>query len=241
MNKKKTRFFIGLAGLVAILGVAALVLVFRLTSAQGEKAEEQIATPTPMAVAQEALQPTLEPNLVEPQVVDPAIQSLRDELLNPDLSAEARKSVEEKLEMAERMALEQASGASQERIEKAAPDFPSELPEVFKVLEFEEGIFEGSEGMIRPSVAQIINVWQGMVKGHLWQVFAGSPADRSDLGALYIFIENPAEMKRTMETVIAPGATGRLRILAVEEGVMTLETLDGKQLFFDLETRQFHE
>lgn len=219
---KKYRTIFGILILIGLIELIALLLVWEMPSKLIARTGMTTSTPAPTSP-------------------DPKIQALQVELNRPQLSDFARESLQEKIKMAELQATEQAVGAGQPRNEKVAPPLAPASSEMLLAQQVPEGIFEGSEGMVSPSVAQISNVWQGTYQGYMWQVFAGSPADRSDLGILMIYIENPVEQKRSLEVVQAPGNPGKLRIMEVKDAVITLQTIDGIQLFFNMETKKFQE
>lgn len=219
---KKHRLLFGLLFLAGLIEMIALGIVLGSPAKLAAKAVQATSTPAPTSL-------------------DPGIQALQAELNRSTLSNFAREGVEEKISMAQRLATAQAIGASQPRDEKIAPTLAPAPVELLLAQLPQEGIFEGSEGIISPSVAQITNVWQGTFHGYVWQVFAGSPADRSDLGILMIFQEDPVMGKRTFEVIQAPGTPGKLRIVEVQDNLITLQTIDDNPLVFDLETKKFQE
>jgi hypothetical protein len=226
MDVKNVKGILSLLALVLLLGIAVFFLV-RGTSAAGGGGDGGSSSPNPM--------PT---NL--PTVVDPRVQELRNELDNKALDKAARESIEEKLKMAERIAAERFAGAAQPRDEKTAPALPpGPLLSAEEALNVPEGIFEGSQGLIRPSMAQINNGWQGVRSGEVWQVFAGALADDAAQGLVIIFRENPEKMNRTLLEIQAPGKTGSLSILSVKDHLMVLQTGSGSQLTLNLDTLSF--
>lgn len=229
VTKYTVRWVIIAATIVCTLfGMLGLGITWRNSSAEGLVPNQDLPGITPQS-----------PNAIE----DPLVQSLTKDLDDPRLSDIARSGVEEKIEIASRMATEQAAGASQPQTTKVAPTLEPGGAGFLNLHEYKEGIFDGSEGMIRPSTAQIVNGWQGMYEGHLNQVFAGASAEQSETGILIVFVEDPTTMSRDMKMVSAPGETGKLTIIAVdkENGKITLETLDGKTLYFNFDTSTFQE
>ena len=219
----KYRNLLILLGVAVILG-AAVLLITRTTIAARSAAEQRAAVFT-----------------ITPFPNNPLIQELQVELRDKGLTKPARESVLEKLTMAERLAADQAAGASRERKEKEAPLLPPSASLMNDALNVPEKVFSGSQGMIRPSMAQISNCWQGVRDGKVVQVFAGSLPDLSRQGILVIFQEDPEQMKRTMNIVQAPGKTGMLRILSVRGNVVTLQAEDISKLIFSLETMEFRK
>jgi hypothetical protein len=218
----KYRILIGL--FVLLIVVEAVILIANWRSLLGWGiAVSGIATPTPV-----------------PLSIDPQIRALEERLKDNSLSQEAREGVIEKLTMAQRMATQQAAGASAERKEKKAPPLPtSSAAQLINPLNMPDQILEGSQGMIQPTTAQISNCWQGVRNGKAWEIFAGALVDDPQQGVLLIFADDPAKISRAMQIVKAPGKNGVLRILTADAKVMTLETADGSKLRFSLETMEF--
>jgi hypothetical protein len=208
-----------IAGLITIVMVFGLVVVVLL---QGTNAS---GTPT--------LQETT------PDMENEEIARLRRLLAKDDLSAEDRRGLEEKLEMAERMAAEQAA-PRQPRSTKIAP--PQSFSAQYNEQEpaFTEGIFEGSEGLIRPSLADIANLWQGSRNGKQMQVFAGAFSENlGGEGVIIVMDLLPDKPIGTMTNYPAPDGTGPLRIVEVGESEVVLQTVSGDRLIFDLTSRSF--
>lgn len=209
-----------LLGLAVLIGVASF-FVTQTTNASRDYAEFRLAL------------------LATPFPDNPAIMELQADLQNNSLSKPAQSSVLEKLAMAERMAAEQAVGASQAQRLKEPPELPPSASLVMNALDVPEGIYEGSQGFFRPSFAEISNCWQGVYDGKVVQIFAGSQPDQGASGMLIIFQEDPKLMKRTMTILPAPTDTGLLRIASVKDGKITLQTADKSKLYFNLETMEF--
>ena len=216
MNEKK-RWINGFVLLAVIAGAAALAMSCA-NPAAGLRAEPA-ATPAPADDAQ--------------------IVQLKTALESGKLSEPARRSLQEKLAMAERMQAEQAAGAQLPRREKAAPPLPQaaapNLPEPLQ-----EGIFDGSQGLVRPSSADILNVWQGARNGNVFQVFAGSlPGDPSQ--GILLVVQIAPDMKRKTTWLRPPGQPGALRITAAGGPLLTLAGQDGSTLTFNLDTLSFED
>jgi len=177
--------------------------------------------------------------LSTPYPDDPAIQELLGELQNQDLSKPAQESVLEKLVMAERMASEQAAGARQAKQEKEPPDLPPSASLMNNAWNVPEGIYEGSQGLIRPSMADISNCWQGVRNGKIIQLFAGAYPDQSDVGILIVYEEHPEQMNRTMKIIPTQTRSGKLSIVSVREDEVTLKAADKTKLVFSLKTMEF--
>ncbi len=137
--------------------------------------------------------------------------------------------------MTERMASEKVNGEEQEQKEKVPPPLPASASLVMDALDVKEGIFEGSQGMIRPSMADISNCWQGVRGEKILQVFAGSLSDQTGQAVVIIFQENPDQMNYTATIMPIPGVKGMLRIVSVKDEKMTLKAEDKSKVIFDLE------
>jgi hypothetical protein len=169
----------------------------------------------------------------------PPTDRMQQQLLNPQLDAASRESLMGKIEMAERVEQEQRAGET-----APAPKVASEVslqPEAKSLPEIESGIFPGSEGMIRPSQAQINNYWQGSVDGQSVMVFAGAAADNPNQGLVVVVTASldPNVSDIYFVTVLAPGETGTLRVVDESDGLITLETPNGTKLMFNLSEKTF--
>ncbi len=164
---------------------------------------------------------------------------LQSVLQNDSLSPEVRGSVEEKLAMAERMAVEQAQGQVTHgpKVLTPLPTQPAAL--ITTVHPIEEGIFEGSAGLIRPSMLNVVNGWQGLWNGSVIQVFAGASPLNSNQGIFLWVAMNQDGSGRKMKMLNAPDQSGALRIKSVENGFVSLDSEGGDPLVFDLNTQSF--
>lgn len=180
----------------------------------------------------------------EPDYEENHVQELRTLLNSGQLSDAGRESLQAKLEMAERMAAERQAARnalqagprekviSEEMRVFSAPEQPQPAP---------EGIFEGSEGLVRPSLAQINNTWQAERSGSLYQVFAGSLPDQPEQGLLIVSQIAPDRPVGEREVYLAPSNAGSLRILSVDGQTLRLEGASGMKLSFDLDSRTYQE
>ena len=218
MKRKNPHQFVGLAA--AVIGLLALLAILALN----------------LSAAQSMPQPQAGPADTDPQVL-----KLKSQLKRDDLSPETRAMLDEKRIMAERMALERID-PDPRPVEERGPKVAPPLAEPLLAAPVEplwEGIFEGSEGMVRPSVAQIQNGWQGSRGGSVFQVFVGATAQEPARGVLLgaqIANDQPAAAR---DTYLAPDGAASLRILEVDENGLLLETDTENRLYFDLATRQF--
>jgi hypothetical protein len=225
--RKYRIILIGVLGGIILLA-AVLLLISRLGHKNGAIAVS--GAPSPTAVATSLPTPAS----------NPQIMGLEDTLRDNSLSKEAREAVVEKLNMAKRMAAEQAAGASQEKKEKQSPAIaPTAAAQLLQPTVVPDQLFEGSQGMIRPSMAQISNCWQGTRNGSVWEIYAGALANHPEQGALFVFTNNAERMTRAMRIIKGPAKSGLLRILSVDGVNVTLQTADGTKLKFSLKTLKF--
>jgi len=181
------------------------------------------------------------PNVqVTPPSEDAQVQKIREQLRQDGLSDEGRQSLEEKLQIAERSAAQQAEGSAAKRSVKNPP-LPAAASMEQPEDEFIEGIFEGSQGLVRPSQADIINVWQGQHNGEFHQVFAGSSVEPPGRGLLIVVTLDDDRPTGQRQLYLAPEGAAVLRIIEVDAGRLLLETDSGARLSFDLSTREFVE
>lgn len=178
---------------------------------------------------------------LQPQAQDSAeealIHKLQEQLKSEELSVEGRSSLEEKLALAQRSATQQAASGAARRSEKNPP--PPEAAVMEMNSEISEGIFEGSQGLVRPGEAEISNLWQGAYNGTVYQVFAGATADQPARGLLMVAVLDEDRPTGTRQIYLASQETARLRIIAVVDGKVLVETDSGMQFSFNLDTRIF--
>lgn len=193
-----------------------------------------------LAVGRDAAQsmPPVQPTL---PAADPQVSKLELLLQRTDLSEETRQDLDEKRMMAERMALESIDPDPrpvEERGPKVAPALAEPLA-LEPAQPLWEGRFEGSEGMVRPGTARINNGWQGTSGGAAYQVFAGSTPLDPPRGLLLVAQLNEDLPTAQREVYLAPEGTLSLKIVALRDNLLLLETDTNHRLYFDLVTRQF--
>ena len=168
------------------------------------------------------------------------IASLEDEIktyremLNGALDEQTRRSIEEKLAMAERVATEQAKG-------QPAPKNPDQTPELIPVKDpiFQPGIFEGQAGEFKPSQAKIQNRWQGIVNGDYVIVFAGSLGSDSEQGIIYVQQISSNKRSTTWTSYPTPERRGSVRIVQAEIFRLVLDTGNGNTFYFDVPAQRY--
>lgn len=216
-----------IAGVGILLVAAVIALSWALIpTTGGVKNAKAALSPTPGGGSQQ----------------DALITKLSADLQNPDLDPTVRASLQEKLDIAQSMQSQQLSPAGS-RGPKEAPVRPenSLLPQAQAIQVTEDEIIEGSEGVVEAWVAEIQNLWQGERDGIFYQVLAGADAEDLQQGVL-IFIEiHPGLISRTQSTILAPGKTGALRILSIEDSRLKLVDQQENHLTFDIQKREFVE
>jgi len=170
----------------------------------------------------------------------PPSERMQQQLLDPRLDAAARESLMEKIEMAKNSEQQQSAAETIAPAPKQAPDFAGDA--LMKALpQVESGIFPGPEAMIRPSLVQVSNFWQGVRDGQIVMAFAGAQSENPRQGLVVIATTSldPSVGDIQFETFLAPGETGSLRVVEEKNGVLALEARDGARLSFDLGAKSF--
>lgn len=168
------------------------------------------------------------------------IESLRTASQLPAVSAAAQASLQEKLEIAERLeAARLSSGETYaEKFEGAALGLNS-IPVASLSLENGEEIIEGSEALVRPSMASVVNLWRGVVNDLPLQVLAGSLPEQPEQG-LVIALEPSSEPGQVeMKFYLSPDLNGALRIIERQDSRLVMQAASGKTVYFDLVNKQF--
>lgn len=173
------------------------------------------------------------------QTPDEGVTRLYELDQSAGLSEDAARSVDEKLAMAERMAAEQADAAQVHTTKVPLPESAFEPAPALADVEIMDEIFEGSEGLVRPSQAAILNGWQGQRDETLYQVLAGASALNAKQGLLYVMESRLGDTGPSITVYEAPEMTGALRITAVEGNLLIMTAEDGSIWTFDLTARSF--
>lgn len=236
MKPKIRNILIAVLALVVLTG-AAVWMFNRNRPSVPNTAPEEGAAPQEGAAPEEESPLQAQPT---PGVEEQHIQELREMLQRTSLSEEARSSVQEKLEMAERLAAQRASARANPALMQGDKD-PGPAASFMQMPEqpLEEGIFEGSQGLIRPSVADVANVWQGERSGVVYQVFAGSTVEENPRGLVIVVAMAPDRPAGERQFYTSPDEPARLRIVEVQDQRLLLEDEQGRRSFFSLESRIF--
>jgi hypothetical protein len=162
-------------------------------------------------------------------------QALQQSLQNPNLSADARRSLQEKLDLAVRTV---------EPVTPASKDRPNQLQQAGEanspLLDTSETIVEGSEGLVRPSEAAIANVWSGVLNDRYVQVLAGSFPENPEQGLVIVISLANGSAFAERQVLYGPSYTGQLRIVERIGDDLILKAVNGQTLRFDLLTLQLH-
>jgi hypothetical protein len=110
---------------------------------------------------------------------------------------------------------------------------PAEQP-----VEIQEGIYEGSGGLLRPWEADIRNTWEGFRGGQPLRILAGAPVDDANAGLVLIIDPVTAGEQAGLHGYTASGS-GPLRIVSVKDTQVFLQKEDGTAVIFDLVKRTF--
>jgi hypothetical protein len=110
---------------------------------------------------------------------------------------------------------------------------PAEQP-----VEIQEGIYEGSGGLVRAWEADIRNTWEGNRGGQPLRILAGAPVDDVSTGLVIVIDPVTAGETAGLHRYTSPGS-GPLRITSVQDTQVTLQQEDGTVVIFDLVKRAF--
>lgn len=162
------------------------------------------------------------------------IAFLEEQLRNPNLDQQTRDSLQEKLDMAVRIATLQAAtpapGVQMQALPAVGGDF--EIP-------FNSGIFPGDEGLFKPSQALIENYWQEKVGEEYLQVFAGASGENPQQGLVIVVITQADLVNSTTEFHPSAEQSGSLHITEATPELVRMENQDGQAFCFKLVERSF--
>jgi hypothetical protein len=151
---------------------------------------------------------------------------LQEQLESKTLDAQTRKSLEEKLSMAE-LGIEERTLVGETVY---AQGMPVPTPPASRAeIAFKTGILEGGEDILPPSEAVLINRWQGIVGQEYWQVFAGANGSDSTQGIVVRVITSQNRLDSQIDLVKIPPGYGALRVVSGNQIELKLVTESGKQ------------
>jgi hypothetical protein len=165
--------------------------------------------------------------------VQDEIEQLQNTLASVQLSTQMQSSLEEKLEMFERIAY-QIEASRQNTASKASLTSTT----LFENTDppFLTGIIQG--GMIAglPYGVTINNTWQTVTDNGYVQVAAGSSVDDPNQGALYILLTALSKTEAQLTLVPAPENSGSFTILEGEYPELLIQSENGSTYLLDLTT-----
>ncbi|MCJ7625041.1 MAG: hypothetical protein MUO76_16195 [Anaerolineaceae bacterium] len=171
-----------------------------------------------------------------PSIDDETVVYYQTVLAGEDLDEGMRRSLEEKLRMAQWIATQRANSMiinpDQAVDSVAEPRFVSDPV-------FQEGIFDGDEGIFRPEQAVIQNYWQGELENSYLQVFAGALGSDADQGIVYILETTSDRLQTDFELYLAPQKSGSLQIIGESDFKLILLCEDQTEIIFDILKREF--
>ncbi len=161
---------------------------------------------------------------------DTEAERLRAQLESKTLDAQARKSLEEKLGMAE-LALEERELVGETVY---AQGMPVPTPPAGRAeIAFQTGILQGGEDILPPSEAVFVNRWQGQVGQEYWQVLAGANGSDRSQGIVVRVITSHDRLNSEFNKVKAPLGDGALTIISGDETQLLLQSESGRQYKFN--------
>jgi hypothetical protein len=161
------------------------------------------------------------------------IAQYRQSLLSGDIDEQTRLSIQEKLDIAIRIATQIAESSAVQPLGNAPTLIMMTDPPV------PMGIFEGDEGIFRPDEVIINNYWQNVIGDEIIQVFAGSSGGESGVGIVIVAVTS-ADRMQTVFDKFSPGLTfGSLRIVSEQGGIIRLISTNGVELFFNVGNKKF--
>jgi len=157
---------------------------------------------------------------------DAEAERLRAQLESKTLDTQVRKSLEEKLGMAE-LALEERELVGEMVY---AQGMPVPTPPAGRAeIAFQTGILQGGEDILPPSEAVFLNRWQGKVGQEYWQVFAGANGSDSSQGIVVRVITSNDRLNSEFDKVKAPPGDGALTIISGDQTQLLLQSETGRQ------------
>jgi hypothetical protein len=172
------------------------------------------------------------------QTVTPPERLVNQErLIDPNLDVQSRASLAEKLELQQRLEENRKAGEVAPAPKNITPEFSGAGMKGIAETPM-SGIFPGSDGMVRPEEAEIINYWAGSFEGSGWTVLAGSMPQDPTRGVV-IVLKNDGFSLTDYQFVAAPDGVEQLRVVSADNGTILLEDRQGKKVKFSLPSMRF--
>lgn len=167
------------------------------------------------------------------------LEQFQTRLLNPAVDQPGREALIEKIEIQNREDALQKSGEENPASKTNAPEVASS--KVQTELSVETGIFEGSEGMVRPEQGNIQNYWRGIVDGKIVMLMAGAKAGDDTIGLVVVITasSDPVDNQVAIDYIPALVRSGSLRVVSVKNNIANLQTFRGEILHFDVKKHEF--
>lgn len=171
------------------------------------------------------------------------INGLQEMLAKDNLSAEDRANLQQKLEMLQRLESQRQANSQHNGPKPTGPNVPpNQSPQLLTVNRMpEEGIFEGSGGLVHPWQANVVNFWQKTIDSKTYQVLAGSQPDDTSQGILIVMVSQNKGLGREQQIYLPPEKTGALHITSVSGMMLSLLDESGVTWVFNLNTRDFQK
>ncbi|HMN62583.1 MAG TPA: hypothetical protein PJ988_19620 [Anaerolinea sp.] len=159
-------------------------------------------------------------------------------MFDPNLDPQSRESLSEKIAIQTRTAADQAAGEANPAPKDKVPPLPAQPQQAVAGPQAQVGIFNGSEGMVKPEQAQINNYWQGEIDGKPTMVLAGAEPQDSAKG-LVIVVTSDGFSVTGFHIIPAPEGVSSLKAVDYTPQTLFLEDANGNRLTFDLKTQAF--
>lgn len=163
------------------------------------------------------------------RVVPPVSQ---ERLFDPNLDVASRAALSEKLEMQKRSEADRAFGANAPADKANLAALPN--PGIKDMAaQPESGIFPGSDGMVRPEEADILNYWVGSQAGQALIVMAGSEPGAPERGLVIVMVNDGFSLTG-YQRIAAPDGVQALKVIEQEGSLLVMEDSTMRQVRFDL-------
>ncbi len=208
-------------GIILLLAFAGMVFLSRwIQGTPADQTAKSFATATAVAPIREAGN----------------IQQMKESLFDPALDVSMRENLTEKIELAQKAQQAAMESAASPAL-KEAPALPRfSMSSLMGDWQSASGIYEGSDGLVRPEDAAISNYWQGVVAGKGMAVLAGADASDPSQSVLVVLTTELPDGTSTYQRILLPEKAGKIRIIRADFPRLTLQSAEGRQWIFNVET-----
>lgn len=226
----------------------SLIVTMGVLCACGQPQDLSIAPGSPLPTNEQHASTTRRQPTPQPEYPDTGYwqgeqeleQRLLNDLADPRLRPDVRRSLEEKLDMLRRKVAQQATAMAQPPAPKPNPDLarPTMLPEHL-LPQPSLGIIESTEDVQEWGII-VRNRWQewySKEERHVLMAFAG--AEQHDPSQGLILVSTLGSSKPAGGYYPTPRKAGAVRIIAEHNRQLTLAAEDGSLLVFDLNMRTY--